>query len=86
MNSHTNPSPDLAPLAIDPDKLLTEAEAADLLGFTVRALQGWRYKGGGPQFVKINGKSVRYARRELRKWIDVNQRRSTSDTVSRRAP
>ena len=35
----------------DLDQLLREQEAAALLGHTVRALQNWRVRGGGPPFV-----------------------------------
>jgi hypothetical protein len=48
----------------DPDSALTENQAADFLGVSVRTLQAWRVRGGGPRYLKI-GRSVRYQRREL---------------------
>lgn len=60
------------------DQLLNENEAARMLGFTVRALQNWRVRGGGPQFVKISKRSVRYRRRDLLAWIDKHIRANTS--------
>lgn len=69
-------------LARDPDyldRMLTEDEAAGFIGFSIRALQGWRVKGGGPYFVKIGGKAVRYRRRDLIAWAETNLRRHTSD-------
>jgi predicted DNA-binding transcriptional regulator AlpA len=51
-------------LAHDPDAALTESQAADFLGLSVRTLQAWRWRGGGPKFCKL-GRSVRYPRREL---------------------
>lgn len=69
-------------LARDPDyldRLLTEDEAGRFLGFTARALQGWRFKGGGPYFVKIGGKAVRYRRRDLIAWAEENIRRHSTD-------
>jgi len=70
-------------LARDPDyldRLLTENDAAALLGFSVRALQGWRVKGGGPPFVKVSERAVRYRRRDLIAWAEQRIRVSTSDT------
>jgi predicted DNA-binding transcriptional regulator AlpA len=48
----------------DPDAALNEAQVAEFLGVSVRTLQAWRVRGGGPRYVKI-GRSVRYQRREL---------------------
>ena len=31
------------------ETLIDESEAADFLGLTPRCLQGWRYRGGGPE-------------------------------------
>lgn len=65
--------------ASDFDRLLNEHEAAALLGYTVRALQNWRFRGGGPAFVKVSERSVRYRRRDLASWIESRIRTSTSD-------
>lgn len=57
---------------IDPDyldRLIGEKDAADYLCYSVRALQNWRVRGGGPLFIKVSGRSVRYTRRDLQKWI-----------------
>lgn len=66
------------------DQLLGETEAARFLGFSVRSLQGWRVKGGGPRFVKIGGRSVRYRRRDLNAWADANMRLNTSQAEPKR--
>jgi excisionase family DNA binding protein len=66
------------------DQLLSETEAARFLGFSVRTLQGWRVKGGGPRFVKIGGRSVRYRRRDLNAWADANMRLNTSQAAPNR--
>ncbi|MEQ8508077.1 MAG: helix-turn-helix domain-containing protein [Rhodospirillaceae bacterium] len=60
------------------DQLLNENEAARMLGFTIRALQNWRVRGGGPQFVKLSKRSVRYRRRDLLEWINKHLRANTS--------
>ena len=59
--------------------LLTEKEAAKLLGFSVRTLQGWRYRGGGPRFVRVSRGCVRYRRQDLDEWVESRLRWSTSD-------
>jgi predicted DNA-binding transcriptional regulator AlpA len=53
----------------DPDQLVDEHEAAGMLCYSVRALQNWRHRGGGPRFVKVSARSVRYRRRDLLDWI-----------------
>lgn len=54
---------------VDPDTLLNENQAAEILNFTVRALQKWRCVGGGPNFIKISGRGIRYRRKDLSKWV-----------------
>ena len=44
----------------DPDALLRPVDAAALLGFTKRALEAWRHRGGGPAFVRVSARAVRY--------------------------
>lgn len=69
-------------LARDPDYLdrfINENEAAAFTGYTIRALQGWRVKGGGPQFIKISARSVRYRRRDLIEWAESHLKASTSE-------
>ncbi len=64
-------------LPTDPDVLLTEYQAATLLGHPVRTLQAWRYRGGGPRFVKAS-RSIRYRRRDLVAWIEAATLDNTS--------
>jgi hypothetical protein len=64
------------------DRLLNEREAANVLGYTARALQNWRLRGGGPRFVRVSRRSVRYRRRDLNAWAEQNLRESTSDPGS----
>jgi predicted DNA-binding transcriptional regulator AlpA len=62
------------------DQLVTEKEAARFLGYSVRALQNWRLRGGGPPYVKVSSRSVRYRRGDLRDWAFARLRTSTSDS------
>jgi len=58
------------------EKLLTEKEAGDLLGIEVKTLQYWRWKGGGPEFVKI-GRLVRYSPAALKSYCEQNRKSNT---------
>lgn len=61
------------------DALLNETEAGRRLGFSVRTLQGWRIRGGGPPFLKMSRRAVRYRASDLEAWIRSRVRTSTSD-------
>ncbi len=60
------------------DQLINEQTAADFLGYSVRALQNWRLRGGGPRFVKVSSRSIRYRRRELIAWADARMVENTA--------
>jgi len=59
--------------------LLTTNAAARMLGYSPRALENWRYRGGGPRFVRVSARSVRYRSADLETWIEERLRVSTSD-------
>ena len=59
--------------------LLREQDAAALLKVPVKTLQGWRYRGGGPHFLKF-GRSVRYRLEDLQAYVLAAVRTSTSDS------
>ena len=66
----------------DPDywhTLINEREAGDFLGLSDRAMQKMRQTGGGPPFVRISSRCLRYRRIDLRTWADARMRKSTSD-------
>ena len=54
--------------------LIDERIAAQFLGYSCRALQNWRTRGGGPPYVKVSARSVRYRRRELMSWAEAKLR------------
>lgn len=64
------------------DQLLNEQQAAALLGYSPRALQGWRFKGGGPRFVKVSRRSIRYRRRDLLLWTESLLRKNSSEAAA----
>ncbi len=59
-------------------ELLTEKQVAALLRVTVKALQAWRGRGGGPPFIKM-GRCVRYRLEDLDALVRAALRQSTSD-------
>lgn len=59
--------------------LIHEEAAARFLGFSVRTLQGWRYRGGGPRYVRVSHRGVRYRRKDCAQWAEEHIRTSTSD-------
>lgn len=65
------------------DRLIGEKAAAQFIGYTPRALQNWRVRGGGPRFVKVSSRSIRYRRRDLIDWAEGRLRTSTSDSHAR---
>ncbi len=78
--------PSEATVPVQPDKdndfwygLINEKLAASFLDLSVRTLQGLRCRGGGPRFVRISGRCIKYRRIDLRDWGETNLRTSTSD-------
>lgn len=55
-----------------PDHLLTERQAAQLLGLSVKTLQARRFNRLGPSYVKL-GRSVRYTSVDLENFINSNR-------------
>jgi len=58
--------------------LLNETQVADQLAISPRTLQMWRYKGGGPRYLKI-GAAVRYRPEDVEDWLEQQVRVSSSD-------
>ncbi len=69
---------------IDPDylnRLMPEQAAAEFLGVEIKTLQAWRVKGGGPTYVRLSRRAVRYQRRAMLTWIEGKCHTSTSEYV-----
>lgn len=64
---------------LDPELHIDEKRASEYLGISPRTLQGYRTKGGGPEFVKISHKVVRYKIADLIKWTQNRKRKNTSE-------
>lgn len=66
--------------ALNPD-LLTNEEAAAMLGIKPNTLEIWRTKGKGPQFVKMGKQKqapIRYLRPKIFAWLEAQSFSSTS--------
>ncbi len=68
------------PTATDPDALLRPDQAAQLIGLTTRFLEARRLRGGGPPFVRISARAIRYRRRDLLAWTASLVRTKTADS------
>ncbi len=53
----------------EPDEWLTTEDLAEWLKVPIRTVQDWRVRQVGPDAKKI-GRSVRYRRSEVERWID----------------
>lgn len=60
------------------ERLLTPHEAADFLRVSDSWLAKARMRGDGPPFLKV-GRSIRYSRAALVKWLNSQLRVSTSE-------
>ena len=60
-------------------RLLSTDEAAERWGLSPRSLEKWRLVGGGPPYRKL-GRLVRYHPSDLDSWLELQRRRSTSET------
>lgn len=61
------------------DHLINTRQAATVLGLSARTLEHYRTSGGGPNFIQVSPRCVRYRRADLDAWIDGRIRRSTAD-------
>lgn len=64
------------------ESLIDEEEASAFLGHSVRTLQKWRVRGGGPRFVRISRRSIRYRRSDLLAWIEARVCANTSAPIT----
>lgn len=58
---------------------LNERQAAEKLGVTASAMQAWRLRGGGPRFVRISCRCIRYSLKELESFMEARTVASTAD-------
>lgn len=63
------------------DRVLTQKEAAKILGLSVRTLERHRVTGTGPQFTRL-GRLIRYREEDLTHFVERNLHTSTSESSS----
>ncbi|WP_420796461.1 helix-turn-helix transcriptional regulator [Bifidobacterium cuniculi] len=49
--------------------MLTAREVARMLHVSERTVSNWRYRGEGPDFVRISKTCVRYRLSDVRRWM-----------------
>jgi hypothetical protein len=59
--------------------LLTTPEAARLLMFKPKTLEELRRRGGGPPFVRLSRRAVRYRLSDLNAWLATRTFESTAE-------
>lgn len=57
--------------------------AAKYVGVDPRTLEGYRSRGGGPDFVRISARLVRYRKADLDDWL--NERTVTTAAATKKA-
>ena len=60
-------------------ELIPETDAAEFLDLTPRSMQAMRQRGGGPKFIRLSSRCIRYTRALLKSYADARLRSSTSD-------
>ena len=69
----------------DPNELLSQTEAAPLVGVAPRTLERKRWAGDGPPYIRISARCVRYRRGDVLTWVAERRRKSTGDAAGARA-
>jgi hypothetical protein len=59
------------PLIDIPDDLVRPEVIAELLQISPRTLENQRSRGGGPPYVVVNRRTIRYSRRAVAEWLEV---------------
>lgn len=51
------------------------------LGIKKATLANWRYRGIGPEFIKVGGRRVLYSTEAVEAWLQANTRTITGDAA-----
>ncbi len=63
----------------DGQQLLRQKEVAKILNLSPRTLEAWRHRGGGPRYLLLTPRCVRYKKSDLNQFMEERVRTSTSD-------
>lgn len=80
------PDPHPPPLGIDPDACYLPAQLAAYLQVSEATLQDWRYRGGGPDYLKLKNGRIRYEGSAVLAWKARLRRRTTSEAPPDHSP
>ena len=58
------------------DRLLPTPQAAEFLGVSPRSMETWRWKGGGPPYLVLGTKMIRYRVSDLLAWAEAPEARA----------
>jgi len=67
--------------SLPPPEYLDTHSAAAYLGLTRKQLEHWRCRGGGPPFLKVSRRIVRYSRADLDTWMAEHRVHNTCEEV-----
>lgn len=67
-----------SPAISDGEQLLKPTETASALNVSERTLEKWRYEGGGPPYVRLSRRCVRYRLADLKSYIENRVATSTA--------
>lgn len=68
-NLPSQPEPASAERDVAPSYLTTKQTAA-YMGISRQRLEIWRCRGGGPPFIKVSGRLIRYRRVDVDAWLE----------------
>ncbi|GBQ96649.1 hypothetical protein GLI01_23200 [Gluconacetobacter liquefaciens] len=83
VKTRNRPTLPTAPAVPTPPLVVSEPEAARLVGLGIRTMQQLRADGAGPPFVKLTSRRIGYSMTGLQDWIASRSARSTSDATVR---
>ncbi|MFN4275745.1 MAG: helix-turn-helix transcriptional regulator [Ferrovibrio sp.] len=64
------------------ERLLTPEQVSELTGLAEQTLARYRVSGGGPAFIRISARCIRYRESDLRAWIEAKAVLSTSEAAA----
>jgi len=67
---------------VDPNAFMDRAMTARYADVTVRFLENRAIKGGGPPFVRVSAKCVKYRKKDVDAWADSLLVGSTSEATT----
>jgi hypothetical protein len=69
-------------VTLAPDAYYLPSEVAAYMRVSLATLEYWRRVGGGPDFVRLKNRQIRYYGQDVRAWMQQQRRRTTSDASS----